>query len=71
MTEPRIPNPEELPALNEVHYSDPHFILRLEKNAEEIRRLSYERALEYLRTHQLPDWTPADGLFGIRGSDED
>lgn len=39
--------------------------------AEELRRLAYERALEYLRTHKLPDWTPADGLFGIQSDEED
>lgn len=38
---------------------------------EELRRLAYERALEYLRTHKLPDWTPADGLFGIQSDEED
>lgn len=39
------------------------------KLAEELRRIAYERALEYLRTHKLPDWTPADGLFGIEAEE--
>lgn len=54
--------------MNEPRIPNPEEQLAL---AEELRRLAYERALEYLRTHQLPDWTPADGLFGIRDSDED
>lgn len=39
--------------------------------AEELRRIAYERALEYLRTSKLPDWTPADGLFGVKAEEDE